>query len=1196
MKGTRYRILHSLGKGGMGEVFLAEDTRLERKVALKFLAEDREQDSLARQRLEREAKSAAALDHPFICKIYEIGETEERTFIAMEYVAGETLCERLWKGALPLKEGLRYAAEICEALDEAHKRRIVHRDLKPANIMLTEQGHVKVMDFGLAKEIPGALAFDSQAETREGKLTRPGIRVGTPVYMSPEQLAGVEVDARSDIFSFGLVLYEMLTGTHPFQKSNLAETLGAILRDIPETPSRHRAEVPTGFGRLVERLLAKEPANRFPSFQEVRVELARLMEETPAPVSAAPVGRRTSFVGREAERAELRRLLERAQRGEGALALIGGEPGIGKTRLAEELLAEARARRMLALVGHCYEMEGAPPFVPFVEILEQACRMVDRSAFREALGDAAPEVARLVPGLRNLFVDIPQPLELPREQQRRYLFTSFREFTERAARRSPMVLLLDDLHWAEESTLQLLQHLAPHLSTMPVVVLGTYRDVELDVARPFARTLETLLRQRFAHRLSLRRLAEPGVGEMLGALSGREAPPGLVRVIYQETEGNPFFVEEVFAHLSEAGKLLDEQGQWKGDLRIEELEVPEGVRLVIGRRLERLREETRRALTAAALIGRDFTLELLGGLTDLGEEKTLEALEEAERAHLLSTRSAEREVRYAFEHELIRHTLVSSLSLPRRQRTHLRVAEAMERVYGAHVEEHASDVAYHLYQAGAAADPQKTVSYLTQAGDRALGAAASEEALRQYQSALALQESADSEDYAALLVKRGRALNQLGRLDEALADWESATTVYDKLGRREAVARICYDSTYALLWLLRLEDGLKTAQRGIEAAGREPTAERSLLLASAGLALSLSCEFQAGEARFAEAVAAADTLGDRRTLGVVLAYYAIHYVVQLKLGEGFEAVMRASELLRSARDLWHLADALAFAVFFSIFCGRLDSARNLVAELEPLANRLENLVSLWGAVRGRVYLTVMESGNLEAIAESARNDLELHCRASLPWVAYSHVFLGFADLWRGRFEEALPNFETAVALERPGPMVGVAEGALFLGKVYAGREDAAELVRQIGLPRPGESNRFGAWFSVPCLVEGLAMLGEKERAAELYPLVDEAIGTGAVIGFTFPLFEKVAGIAAAAGGKWEKAEEHFQAALRQAHEVPHRLEQPEVRRWYARMLIDRNRPGDRDRARKLLNEASEAYQRIGMPRHVAMAEEMRREL
>ena len=286
---SHYRILEKLGEGGMGEVYLAQDTGpLDRKVALKFPSQEMQQDPAARQRFLREARSAAALDHPYVCHIHEVGEDGDQSFISMEYVAGQTLKDRLDKGPLEMKDALQKAIEIAEALEAAHKQNIVHRDLKPANIMLTPEGHVKVMDFGLAKRLIPAEGAESYDETISSGLTDTGATLGTLPYMSPEQVRGQEVDSRSDIFSFGVVLYEMLTGVHPFKKDTPVETANAVLNEVPAPVTKFLDAAPGLLQHTVRKMLAKDPDRRYQSVHEVGTDLAELASGSEDSFETAP--------------------------------------------------------------------------------------------------------------------------------------------------------------------------------------------------------------------------------------------------------------------------------------------------------------------------------------------------------------------------------------------------------------------------------------------------------------------------------------------------------------------------------------------------------------------------------------------------------------------------------------------------------------------------------------------------------------------------------------------------------------------------------------------------------------------------------------------------------------------------------------------------------------------------------------------
>jgi Tol biopolymer transport system component/serine/threonine protein kinase len=282
-----YEVLSLLGRGGMGEVYLAEDTSLERRVALKFLPEYLHADEVARKRFMREAKSAAAIEHPFICNIKEVAQTDEgQDFIVMEYVEGQTLKDRLEEGPLPIKEALQIGSEVAQALERAHNAGVIHRDLKPTNIMLTLDGHPKVMDFGLAKRVT------RDKEDLTSVLTREGTTLGTLAYMSPEQLRGSTVDTRADVFSLGVVLYEMLTGVHPFSTGTQAETVNAILSEHPSPLSRYVEGVPDLLQHTIKKMLAKQPGERYQTVHEIRTNLTKVMEEITSPTPLAEPDKR----------------------------------------------------------------------------------------------------------------------------------------------------------------------------------------------------------------------------------------------------------------------------------------------------------------------------------------------------------------------------------------------------------------------------------------------------------------------------------------------------------------------------------------------------------------------------------------------------------------------------------------------------------------------------------------------------------------------------------------------------------------------------------------------------------------------------------------------------------------------------------------------------------------------------------------
>jgi tetratricopeptide (TPR) repeat protein len=724
-----------------------------------------------------------------------------------------------------------------------------------------------------------------------------------------------------------------------------------------------------------------------------------------------------------------------------------------------------------------------------------------------------------------------------------------------------------------------------------MLVIGTYRDVELEVTRPFAKTLETLLRQKQATRISLRRLAVGGVEAMLAAMSGQKPPPSLARVVFEETEGNPFFVEEVFRHLSEEGKLFDETGKWRPGLRVDGLQVPEGVRLVLGRRLDRLGAGARRVLTTAAIIGRSFSLGLLEALENQQPDTALNAIEEAERAHLVSAEPAGRDTRYRFVHELVRQTLAETLSMPRRQRLHARVAEAIEQVYAANIEAQASPLAHHLYQAGAAADPEKTTTYLMLAAKQARAGAAHEEALAHLENALSLWEGEQSVRVAELTEQRAAALQSMGRRDEAIGGYRKAIALFENAG---AVAKAAATGIALALdhgWHAEDAASHRIVDRALERLGSAEPQLRMSLLTMRALMMSVGGDPSGADGLLAEVRAQRKVTDGRPLSAFDEILEMLHFHSSMRFEEMLITARRVAEARRAAGDWWGAADAECL-LGYEIFCGRPAEAAERIPGAMALAERIGHRSAAWlnkthwahlTGVRGDLFATTRELEEAFVFGEAHR----------VPWTFGNSVELGTLAFLRGNLAEAERRFKDRTEIEEQTYMAGWRDACLFAFLAESDRDSESGKAwkawtdRGWKLPRIGQSNPWGAWLALERSVIGLAWLGKKEEAAVLRPLTEELVLTGVLAAPDFSLFRNAAGIAAACAGDWSAAEQHHLTAIHQTDTAPYRLSQPTAREWYATMLLDRNARGDAAKARGLLTEALGMYESTGMPFHAS---------
>jgi class 3 adenylate cyclase/tetratricopeptide (TPR) repeat protein len=502
--------------------------------------------------------------------------------------------------------------------------------------------------------------------------------------------------------------------------------------------------------------------------------------ETTTTATVLPTG--DGFVGRDQERLDIRMVLDRAVTGSGGMLFIAGAPGIGASRLAAEVTADASRKGWMVLSGRCAEQASAP-YAPFREVLAAAVASEGAKTLGEAVGENGPLLAQLVPALRQKVRGMPAAVDIGADKLREQLFHAIFDFLVTCQGTKPLLIVLDDLQWADESSILLLRDLAERLGGSRVVIAATYWETELDSGRPFTPVVSRLLRRRRAQRIGLGRLSDREVEKMVAGMSDTPVTPVQLLGIQAATEGNPLFVEHSFLYMAASESMLGGSSRVQASFTEEDLELAQSVRGLIGRRLERLSEPAQRMLVAAAVVGRDFDIALLEAFGELSGHELREALDEATRGHFLSIAPPDR---YRFAHELVRQRVLAVLPLPRLQAYHLAVADTLERVYGKSANERAGEIGYHLYQAGTAADQVRTSSYLAQAAKNALAVGAFEESLRLIDSTLLLLPGDKIRERAEALAIRGQAYWGLGRIDEAKAALKGAAQRYEEQGDAKA--------------------------------------------------------------------------------------------------------------------------------------------------------------------------------------------------------------------------------------------------------------------------------------------------------------------------------------------------------------------------------------------------------------------------
>jgi len=1202
LQNGRYAILKKLGEGGKGVVYKARDTALNRVVAIKMLKSAVSGEE-AHSRFIREAQAVAKLNHPNIVSIYDIGKEEEKQFFILEFVDGMSLRELMGtypEGKCDIQTILRTGIDVCNALQYAHSQGVMHRDIKPENILMTEEGTAKLMDFGLAKMLG------------QPSITQEGIIVGTVAYVAPEIALGKGADARSDLYSFGAVLYEAVTGKPPFTGEDSVKIIFSHIHDYPVSPSRLNPKVPQALAECIMKLLEKEPGKRYQTaadllkvlrdvaegfLREVLVPSHKPSIVVPSPRPSAV--KEVQLIDRVEEMALLREAVDKSVRGQGGVVFLHGEAGIGKTRLTKELGAYARLRGMQVLYGRCpalFRMDGVPPYILWNEAIKDYLQVCTPEQLYRVVGFYPGELSKLVPELKQKLGAIPQSLPINPEHGRDRLFEAVSQFMTNISKEAPLLVVLDDLQWTDQSSLLLLHYLARGVYRESLLLLGAYRETDIDERHPLPPVLTELNRERLLQSVPLKRLSFDEVSEMIKRmLEQDDVPREFCELVYGKTRGNPFFVEEVIKSLKEEEVIYHEENKWKIK-EVSKIEFPETVKGVIKNRISRLDYECQNVLTLASFVGNDFAFEALLGVTGVEEDKLLELMERMLKTGLVKEKTIRGEDVYSFADIIVRDVVHEEVSRLRHKKLHGVVGCALEKVYTKKIDEHLGELAYHFLEGG---DKDKALDYFLKAGEKAAKVYVNSEAASYLQSALRLLEEKEGAPR-----ERGRVLEMLGdikrlvgKYDTSINHWNEALLLWKQLDEKETAARL-HRKIANVSWL-NMGDAKKAKEHHTAAFKILETEPESVELASlyedmAGMvAMGATGNMAEALSLGEKAVDLAKKLNAQEVmahsymwLGEILSW----------LGDRKKASECFERALKIAFDNGYMETAVWAYDDLAVWLPAEENERCLeyyekAFELAKKVGTVDWIALIGQHLAGR-YVGM---GNMNKAVTLAEESAALNRKAgnmiqlswSLHQLGYIHQILGEWDKSEQYYKEALNIAQRLDDFQSIGSAFGFLGWFYFDRGEYAKAKQFVEKMYEVFEKHGAKSYQMGVSDLV---IWEYIELGEIEKAQNLidnlqkYALEVEnknLIATADVMRAMLFRAQK----------KWKESIEQFEKSLQEFEAI-------DARRWnvfwfakmvlceYARVYLERDQEGDREKAHNLLNQALEIFQKMGAKKEV----------